>query len=46
MDERTKIMIGQRLMKNRWKFREYADVSAGRFLLEEFRGWARSGLMA
>lgn len=39
-----RIMIGQRLMKNRWKFREYADVSAERFLLEEFRGWARSGL--
>lgn len=39
-----RIMIGQRLMKNKWKFREYADVSAGRFLLEEFRGWARSGL--
>lgn len=43
---RRRIMIGQRLMKNRWKFREYADVSAERFLLEEFRGWARSGLMA
>lgn len=41
-----RIMIGQRLMKNRWKFREYAEVSAERFLLEEFRGWARSGLMA
>lgn len=41
-----RIMIGLRLMKNRWKFREYADVSAGRFLLEVFRGWARSGLMA
>ncbi len=39
-----RLMIGRRLMKNRWKFREYADVSAGRFLLEEFRGWARSGL--
>ena len=37
-----RIMIGQRLMKNRWKFREYADVSAERFLLEEFRGWAFS----
>lgn len=43
---RHRIMIGQRLMKNRWKFKEYADVSAERFLLEEFRGWARSGLMA
>lgn len=41
---RRRIMIGRRLMKNRWKFREYADVSAERFLLEEFRGWARSGL--
>lgn len=41
---RRRIMIGQRLMKNRWKFREYAEVSAERFLLEEFRGWARSGL--
>lgn len=39
-----RIMIGQRLMKNRWKFREYADVSAERFLLVEFLGWARSGL--
>lgn len=39
---RHRIMIGQRLMKNRWKFREYADVSAERFLLEEFRGWAFS----
>lgn len=43
---RRRIMIGQRLMKNRWKFREYAEVSAERFLLEEFWGWARSGLMA
>lgn len=43
---RRRIMIGQRLMKNRWKFKEFADVSAERFLLEEFRGWARSGLMA
>lgn len=43
---RRRIMIGQRLMKNRWKFKEYAEVSAERFLLEEFRGWARSGLMA
>ena len=41
-----RIMIGQRLMKNRWKFKEYADVSAERFLLEEFWGWARSGLIA
>ncbi len=41
-----RIMIGQRLMKNKWKFKEYADVSAERFLLEEFRGWARSGLIA
>lgn len=41
---RRRIIIGQRLMKNRWKFREYADVSAERFLLEEFLGWARSGL--
>lgn len=41
---RRRIMIGQRLMKNRWKFREYADVSAERFLLEEFWGWAKSGL--
>lgn len=39
-----RIMIGQRLMKNRWKFMEYAEMSAERFLLEEFRGWARSGL--
>lgn len=36
---RRRIMIGQRLMKNRWKFKEYAEVSAERFLLEEFRGW-------
>lgn len=42
---RRRVMIGQRLMKNRWKFKEYADVSAERFLLEEFRGWARSCLM-
>jgi len=41
-----RLMIGRRLLKNRWKFREYAEVSAGRFLMEEFRGWARSGLMA
>lgn len=39
---RRRIMIGQRLMKNRWKFRGYADVSAERFLLEEFRGWVFS----
>lgn len=41
---RRRIMIGKRLMKNRWKFKEYADVTAERFLLEEFWGWARSGL--
>lgn len=41
---RRRIMIGRRLMKNRWKFREYADVSAERFLLEEFLGWVRRGL--
>ena len=41
-----RLMIGRRLMKNRWKFREYAEMRAGRFLLDEFRGWARSGLMA
>lgn len=41
---RRRIMIGRRLMKNRWKFKEYADVSAGRFLMEEFLGWVRSGL--
>lgn len=37
-----RLMIGWRLMKNRWKFREYAEVSAERFLLEEFFGWAFS----
>lgn len=41
---RRRIRIGQRLMKNRWKFKEYADVSAERFLQEEFWGWARSSL--
>lgn len=41
---RRRIMIGQRLMKNRWKFNEYADVSAERFLLEEFWGWALNSL--
>lgn len=41
---RRRIMIGQRLMKNRWKFKEYANVSAERFLLEEFRGWAHNSL--
>ena len=41
---RRRIMIGQRLMKNRWKFREFANVSAERFLLEEILGLARSGL--
>lgn len=39
---RRRIMIGRRLMKNRWKFKEYADVSAERFLLEEFWGWVFS----
>lgn len=39
-----RIMIGKRLMKNRWKFREYADVGAERFLLGEFRGWALNSL--
>lgn len=39
-----RIMIGRRLMKNRWKFKEYADVSAEGFLLEEFRGWAFNSL--
>lgn len=39
---RRRIMIGRRLMKNRWKFKEYADMSAEKFLLEEFRGWAFS----
>lgn len=39
---RRRIMIGQRLMKNRWKFKEYADVSAERFLWKEFGGYIRN----
>lgn len=39
---RRRIMIGQRLMKNRWKFKEYADVSAERFLWKEFVGYMKS----
>lgn len=37
-----RLLIGWRLMKNRWKFREYAEVSAKRFLLVEFWGWVFS----
>lgn len=36
---RRRIMIGRRLMKNRWKFNFYASISAERFVWEEFVGY-------
>ena len=34
-----RLMIGRRLMKNRWKFNAYAATSADRFVWEEFVGY-------
>ena len=36
---RRRVMIGRRLMKNRWKFNFYASISAERFVWEEFVGY-------
>lgn len=34
-----RLIIARRLMQNQWKFKAYADESAGRFLWKEFKGW-------
>ena len=34
-----RLIIARRLMQNQWKFREFADESAGRFLWREFAGY-------
>lgn len=36
-----RLIIARRLMQNQWKFKEYADESAGRFLWKEFVGWCK-----
>lgn len=35
-----RLIIARRLLQNRWKFKAYADESAGRFLWKEFVGFA------
>ena len=35
-----RLIIARRLLQNQWKFRAYADESAGRFLWKEFVGYA------
>lgn len=37
-----RLNIACRTLQNRWKFKEYADVSAERFLWKEFIGYVRS----
>ena len=37
-----RINIGKRMMKNRWKFSAYANISAERFVWEEFVGHFKS----
>ena len=34
-----RLIIARRLMQNQWKFKEFADESAGRFLWREFAGY-------
>ena len=36
-----RLIIARRLMQNQWKFKAYADESAGRFLWKEFVGWCK-----
>lgn len=36
-----RLIIARRLMQNQWKFKEYADESAGSFLWKEFVGWCK-----
>lgn len=36
-----RLIIARRLMQNQWKFKVYADESAGRFLWKEFLGWCK-----
>lgn len=36
-----RLIIARRLMQNHWKFKVYADESAGRFLWKEFLGWCK-----
>lgn len=36
-----RLNIARRMMQNRWKYREFADVGAGEFLWKEFMGWLR-----
>ena len=35
-----RLIIARRLMQNQWKFKAYADESAGKFLWKEFVGYA------
>lgn len=37
-----RLNIARRTLQNRWKFKEYADVSAERFLWKEFVGYMKS----
>lgn len=36
-----RLIIARRLMQNQWKFKAYADESAGKFLWKEFCGWCK-----
>lgn len=36
-----RLIIARRLLQNQWKFKVYADESAGRFLWKEFVGWCK-----
>lgn len=36
-----RLIIARRLMQNQWKFKAYADESAGSFLWKEFVGWCK-----
>lgn len=38
---KRRIFIAKRMLKNRWKFKEYADIPAHELLLKEFIGHAR-----
>lgn len=36
-----RLIIAHRLLQNQWKFKAYADESAGKFLWKEFVGWCK-----
>lgn len=36
-----RLIIARRLLQNQWKFKAYADESAGKFLWKEFVGWCK-----